>query len=262
MSTSPEPMLSHEEIKSLLAPYALHALDDDDLQTIESHLATCAECADEFADLVETSSMIALTEIEAPPTKLWGRIETGMRAKNQENQENQPTTPETAASDEITRSTAATVVLLDQHRARRRTSIRSAVLGAAAAAAVLVPITTFVVQPGTPSIAALADRAASSDGARRISLNSPDNTKLGEVILDANGHGYFRSQSMTDLPEGKTYQLWTIVDGTPVSVGVLGRSPKTAAFTADNQLQAVAVSIENASGAVSPSTPIGVASLN
>ncbi len=259
MSTSPEPMLSHEEIKSLLAPYALHALDDDDLQTVESHLATCTECADEFADLVETSSMIALTEIEAPPIKLWGRIETGMRA---ENVESEPTTTETAASEELTRSTAAPVVSLDQHRARRRTSIRSAMLGAAAAAAVLVPITTFVVQPGTPSIAALADRAASTDGARRISLNSPDNTKLGEVILDANGHGYFRSQSMTELPEGKTYQLWTIVDGTPVSVGVLGRSPKTAAFTADNQLQAVAVSIENASGAVSPSTPIGVAALS
>lgn len=253
MNTPSEPRLPHDEIKSLLAPYALHALDGDDLRIVETHVDGCRECADVLADLLETASMIALTELEAPPTQLWERIEHGMRAEK-------PTgAPQPVAAE--TPREPSTVISLDQERLRRRGSIRAGVVGAVAAAAVLVPITAFVVQPGTPSIAALADRAAKSSGARRVSLDSSDKTKLGEVIIDTNGHGYFRSVSLKALPEGKTYQLWTIVDGAPVSVGVLGRSPKTSAFTADSQIQAVAVSIENSSGAVTPSTPIGVAAL-
>lgn len=254
MNTSLQPIQPHDEIKSLLAPYALHALEEDDVRVVEAHLATCAQCGDELADLLETASMIALTEIEAPPLRLWGRIESGMRADEQ--------VDPGQSTKNVTQGPAPRVISLDQERVRRRGSLRTAFVGAVAAAAVLVPITAFVVQPGTPSIAALANRAAKSSGARRLSLEAADKTNLGEVILDADGHGYFRSQSLAELPEGKTYQLWTIVDGTPVSVGVLGRSPKTSAFTADNRIQAVAVSVENASGAVSPSTPIGVASFS
>jgi anti-sigma-K factor RskA len=244
---------AHDDFKSLLAPYALHALDEIELRAVEAHVDGCPECADELADLLDTASMVTLTEVEAPPAQLWNRIETTMRADVQL----------TEIGQSVPNSTP--VIDLDAARGRRdrRLSIRSALIGAIAAAAVVVPITASVVSPGTPSIAALATKAAKAKGSQRIELASPDKKRLGDVIIDANGNGYIRNEALAELPVGKTYQLWTIVDGAPVSAGLLGRSPKTSAFSADAKVQAVAISIENESGASAPTaTPIGVAALD
>jgi anti-sigma-K factor RskA len=239
---------AHNDIMSLLAPYALHALDETEMHVVEAHVNGCSECADELADLLDTASMVTLTEVEAPPAQLWNRIETTMRADFQ-------------SIGEVGHSTP--VIDLDAARGRRNTrlSLRSALIGAIAAVAVVVPITASVVSPNTPSIAALAATAAKAKGSQRIELASPEKKRLGDVIIDVTGNGYLRNEALPELPVGKTYQLWTIVDGAPVSAGLLGRSPKTSAFSADAKVQAVAISIENESGASTPSTPIGVAAV-
>jgi lipoprotein-anchoring transpeptidase ErfK/SrfK len=256
-------MSTHSEIQSLLAPYALHALDDSDRELVDAHLATCHECSDELADLLETASMVTLTEVEAPPAQLWGRIATGMRA----DQLSSPVTAPVAApvSAPVSAPVAAVernpVTDLGTERLRRR-GIRNALLGAVAAVAVAVPITASVVQPATPSIAALATKAAASTNARKIALLSPEKTRLGEVILDANGNGYLTNETLSPLPEGQSYQLWTIVNGVPVSAGLLGRTPTTVAFSAAAKVDAVAVTIELDTGASAPTaTPLGVAVL-
>jgi anti-sigma-K factor RskA len=244
-------MSTHSEIQSLLAPYALHALDDTERALVDAHLATCHTCADELADLLETASMVTLTEVEAPPTQLWSRIETGMRAEE----------PPSATSLPPAMTPLATVSDLGDERLRRR-GIRNALLSAVAAAAIVVPITASVVRPGTPSIAALATKAAASPNARKIALLSPDESRLGEVILDAKGNGYLVNETLAPLPEGQSYQLWTIVNGAPVSVGLLGRNPTTSAFSAAAKVEAVAVTIEKDTGAAAPTaTPLGVAAV-
>jgi anti-sigma-K factor RskA len=243
---------AHDDIMSLLAPYALHALDETEMHLVEAHVNGCSECADELADLLDTASMVTLTEVEAPPAQLWNRIENTMRADVQ-------------SINEVGNSTP--VFDLDAARGRRnsrhdtRLSLRSALIGAIAAAAVVVPITASVISPSTPSIAALAVNAAKAKGSQRIELASTDKKRLGDVIIDATGNGYLRNEALPELPAGKTYQLWTIVDGAPVSAGLLGRSPKISAFSADAKVQAVAISIESESGASAPSTPIGVAAV-
>jgi anti-sigma-K factor RskA len=257
---------SHDDIKSLLAPYALHALDDDEQLVVEAHLEGCPECADELADLLDTASMVTLTEVEAPPAQLWNRIETSMRADvpvQSMGEIGHAVTPPMTQ-----RPNSGQVVDLDaertlrQTRQNRRGHLRSALIGAVAAAVIVVPITASFVSPSTPSIAALAAKAASAKGSQRIELAGADKQRLGDVIIDANGNGYLRNENLAELPEGKTYQLWTIVDGAPVSAGLLGRSPKTSAFSADAKVQAVAVSIEDAAGASAPTaTPVGVAAV-
>jgi Anti-sigma-K factor rskA/Putative zinc-finger len=257
---------AHEDIQSLLAPYALHALDDAEMQLVESHIADCPECADELADLLDTASMVTLTEVEAPPAQLWSRIETGMRAESKSEIGQLPIESMSQRPNSAAVAMSAPVIDLDAARSarvgrERRLSLRSALIGAIAAAAVVVPLTASVVSPSTPSIAALAAKAANAKGSQRIEMSSPEKKRLGDVIIDANGNGYVRNETLAELPAGKTYQLWTIVDGAPVSAGLLGRSPKTSAFSANGKIQAVAISIENESGAVSPSTPIGVAAV-
>ena len=57
------------------------------------------------------------------------------------------------------------------------------------------------------------------------------------------------------LSSGETYQLWGIIHGKTISLGLLGRTPHLAVFTAAGSLRphALGVSIEAGSGARQPS---------
>jgi anti-sigma-K factor RskA len=61
-----------------------------------------------------------------------------------------------------------------------------------------------------------------------------------------------------DLPpaaSGKTYQAWSIIDGKPVSLGVLSQNSGTVTFATNlDKAQAVAISIEPAGGSRQPTT--------
>jgi len=83
---------------------------------------------------------------------------------------------------------------------------------------------------------------------------------VGEAVV-AGGHGYLVGARMAVLPASKTYQLWAVVDGRPVSVGVLGNRVTTAAFTMGTlSPEALAVTVEPARGSVTPTAaPVATA---
>ena len=67
--------MTNEDIHELVAGYALDALDADDRQTFESHLAECEGCRAELAGLSEAVGTLALAvEGPPPPAALRGRI--------------------------------------------------------------------------------------------------------------------------------------------------------------------------------------------
>jgi hypothetical protein len=83
---------------------------------------------------------------------------------------------------------------------------------------------------------------------------------LAHVVQNTDGTGYFKTDDLPALPPGKVYQLWVIAPGRtePISAGIIGRRPRPyETFTFEGRPQAYALSIENAPGAVTPSTPIG-----
>jgi len=60
---------------SLVAPYALHALDDEEERGFEEHLAVCERCREELASLAETAMALAFgVTSPAPPERLRGQI--------------------------------------------------------------------------------------------------------------------------------------------------------------------------------------------
>ncbi len=80
-------------------------------------------------------------------------------------------------------------------------------------------------------------------------------------MLLPDGRGYLWSASLTALPTDRTYQLWGVIDGRPVSLGLLGSDPKTAAFTVSTSStpSALAITDEPAGGSAAPSsTPVAV----
>jgi anti-sigma factor RsiW len=52
------------DLHSLVAPYALDALDEDAEQSFEEHLALCERCRKELASLREAATTLAY---DAPP---------------------------------------------------------------------------------------------------------------------------------------------------------------------------------------------------
>src|SRR4051794_16321344 len=70
------------DLHELVAAYALNALEDDDRAAFEQHLAHCAQCTAELAELRDTAAALAyLPETVAPPEALRSRILETARAE-------------------------------------------------------------------------------------------------------------------------------------------------------------------------------------
>ena len=141
-----------------------------------------------------------------------------------------------------------------EHRRERQTRWRIAAAAGAAAVALTVPLTLAFAGGSSTSMAALAERAAKQSNAKTVALLDDKGNKLAEAVLTAGGQGYVRDSKLPALPKGKTYQLWFIDAGVPVSSGLLGPSPKISAFVARSDVDAIAISVEPSSGSLAPST--------
>jgi len=72
----------NEDLHDLVAPYALDALDDDERERFERHLAECEDCTEQLALLREPVAALAYAvEGPAPPEALRGRIIADARSE-------------------------------------------------------------------------------------------------------------------------------------------------------------------------------------
>ena len=72
--------MNHEEYKELLALEALGALEADEREALGAHLATCAECRAELAELRDASAMLAYAAAPiAPGAELRARVLDSVR---------------------------------------------------------------------------------------------------------------------------------------------------------------------------------------
>lgn len=72
-------------------------------------------------------------------------------------------------------------------------------------------------------------------------------------MVSLDGHGYVLATAMTGLPHGQTYQLWGLIGGQPISLGLLGPHPHTVGFSYGSvRPSEILVTVEPAAGVVSP----------
>jgi anti-sigma-K factor RskA len=86
---------------------------------------------------------------------------------------------------------------------------------------------------------------------------STDNT-LAKFVMLPDGRGYLVSSELPALSSKDTYQLWGIVNGKPVSVGVMGNAPRRVTFTLASSPapSALAVTVEPSGGSLTPAKNI------
>jgi anti-sigma factor RsiW len=241
---------THADIQELLGAFALDAVDDDERDVIEAHLAGCPRCRAEVEGHRETAALLAHSG-ERAPEGVWDRIATAL-------DESPPALDLTRISD------------LGERR-RAQPVPRSIPLRVAAATmAVAAALTLFLgvalgrsdsgrldrlealaedMEKAVVSNAAFA--ALNDPGNEQVRLVSSDGQASAQVVRRPDGTGYLVPGTLATLPAGRVYQLWAVRSDAKISLGVLGASPEVSAFRMDGPVAAYAVTEEAAGGVAS-----------
>jgi anti-sigma-K factor RskA len=158
-------------------------------------------------------------------------------------------------------------------RARRRWRVGGAVaLGAVAAAlAVVVGLLSARVSDLDQRVSAVQSAMGSQSLAQRALAASLDpndvQVKLApspkptapaaRLIVDRrSGTAYFVSTGLAPLPSSRTYQLWSLVGGKPVSIAVLGPRAQASQLQVSPDMSTFMVTAEPEGGTPQPTGPV------
>jgi len=233
------------EMDELLGAYALDAVDDDERRAVEDYLAASPRARAEVQEHREVATMLAWSGMDAPEG-LWDRI-----AGSLEGHEDEPA------------SNLGHVISINA--GRRRSLVRTigswAVATAAAAliavAAVRVSTDDVSTATGLEEQARVAFADTSLAHAQLSTVNDRELKVL--AVVDDDGRGYLLADSLPALGDDRTYQLWGRVDGTLISLGLLGSNPGTAVFTVKDDVDLLAITEEAQGGVQSSENPSVVA---
>jgi anti-sigma-K factor RskA len=216
------------DVHSLVAPYALDSLGDEEERGFEQHLATCERCREELAGLREAAASLAYGVAgPEPPTALKERILTQARAER----------PNVTALPRRRRGGAAP-------------------LAAAAALAAAVALGFGVWSATRPATMDSFSAVLAQPGARLVPLDG-----RGAVAVAPDGTAAL-AFTVPPAPAGKAYEAWVIQGGTPKPAGLFEGGDGTSVLDIEQRVRrgaVVAVTLERDGGAKRPTqTPLAV----
>jgi anti-sigma-K factor RskA len=250
--------MNHEEAQELLGVYALNAVDGEERRELDAHIEECLRCSSELDALREAASAMGDVGEPASP-EIWQRISEHLYDDVSGSQ-----VPPIRALELPT----AVVTPLRSVHGRRPRRLAYSVGAFAVAAAALVGVLSLNLASADNRVnqlqnaialqghnAALA--AEESPGHVDVTLNAAHDPGIAQFVL-LKGHGYLLSSAMAPLSTTKTYQLWVIIGGKSISIGLMGHAPTTVMFTIAGALRPseLAVTVEPAGGSAVPTTPI------
>jgi anti-sigma-K factor RskA len=216
------------DVHSLVAPYALDSLGDEEERGFEQHLATCERCREELAGLREAAASLAYGVAgPEPPTALRERILTQARAER----------PKVTALPRRRRGWAAP-------------------LAAAAALAAAVALGFGVWSATRPATRDSFSAVLAQPGARLLPLDG-----RGAIAVAPDGTAALVF-TVPPAPAGKAYEAWVIQGGTPKPAGLFEGGDGTSVLDIEQPVRrgaVVAVTLERDGGAKRPTrTPLAV----
>jgi hypothetical protein len=261
--------ISQEE----LALHAMQALTSEESAAVRLHLAECAECRKELAEVSGDLALVAMgVEQHAVPEGSRQRFVDRIATANPASQ--QP-------------SRAPVVTITPQKRTSRSASwIPWAAVAAMLIVSVALGVTIFVLNQELQTEDGLLRReerliqarnaenlkaralldVLTAPSAQRVLLTSgktPPAPSARAVYLASRGALVLQASNMQPLPENKTYELWIIpASGAPVPAGLFradsagSASVVLPAIPRGVQAKAFGITIENAGGSTTPTAPI------
>jgi hypothetical protein len=221
------------ETHELIAGYALDALDEADRARAKELLASSEEAREELRSLTEAAAAMATATVgPAPSAGLRDRILDAAKAEPQN------------------------VVSLDERRRSRLMPVLGIAAAVAACAALALGLWgASVASDLDDARSALArERAAAAILAQPASEASLTGAR-GRLVVGDDGQAVLVVSDVPPVPAGKTYQVWVIDDGNPVSGGLFAPTEGTQAIPVDGSVgngSVVAVTVEDSGGAAAP----------
>lgn len=219
-------MIPERDLDELLGAFALDAIDDDERMEIETYLDSAPRARAEVERHREVASLLAYSGAKAP-SGLWDRI-----------------------SGSLYEQSAPPISLVSYRR-------RVPTLVASAAAAVVFGVLGVGIGRGLSPARAVtaADAMALAFGeamadpqSHYVSLIGDDDMKVPVVVLPS-GIGFVAGSMLPPAGDGRTWQLWGEMNGTMVSLGVLGDQPGIASFSCGQEMPtSLAITKEQAGG--------------
>lgn len=240
----------HDEVRDLLAAWALDAVDDVERATVDRALRDDPALAAEARSLQETTALLAASGSTPAPAHLRGSVLDRIG-----------TTAQVGATPAGTVRAGTSQALSARSGAARSTRRRPVGRWLAMAAA-------FLVSVGVPAGIAVqqsqrADRVQEQAEAVADILARPgaqvvqsDVTGGGRAVAVVAGNdAVFTAADLPDLEDGD-YQLWVVAEGAPVSAGVLDLSDgaATASVSTVPEGAALALTVEPLGGSEQPTS--------
>lgn len=245
-------MMTHEQTLEALATYALDAVDGAERADIEQHLTDCPRCRAELDTLRQVATALG-NSVEPVPPGLWAGIASRLSERPGEDRPPMPRLVDVPAEGEV----APAVTPIRRYRAT--------VAGLLAVAAAIAFLGGVLVRGNNDSPAPTGQADASAvvsallvRGHKVVDMDGAHHTELAKFVVDPDGRGFLISSTLPKLTESKTYQLWGVVHGQPISLGLLGQKPDMSTFTLAGTASAsqLGITVEPAGGAVVPSSPM------
>jgi anti-sigma-K factor RskA len=260
-------VISHDNASELLGAYALDAVDNDELTELEEHLASCPRCRAELDGLREAAGALG-NSVAPPPEGLWPRI--AERLGDDLEGEEPPPMPELTVGAPTEPSPFRAPSSGRTRRTRSNTLLLGSAAVAASAVAIVLGIGLVRSQHDVTNLqqAVAHERAVARSTPAQIALRTPghrvvnlvdsSHVELARFVILRGGRGYLVSSSLPALQRGQTYQLWGIAGTTPISLGLLGRSPYGSTFTLAGapSTGTLALTAEPSGGTVAPTGAI------
>jgi hypothetical protein len=247
-------MMDHDEASELLAALALNAVDSDLALEIEAHVATCPRCQSELDGFRAVAASLG-NSVEPLPEGLWSNISSQLWERSGD---------EIALPKLVLPSAEVVAINASRRGASRRARTAFGALGFAAAASIialsigLTGANTHVSNLQTALKLAnrtAVQRALATPGHQLVDLSNSAQQPIAKFVMLPDGTGYLVSSHMPVLESDQTYQLWGIVKGSPVSIGVMGNSPGRVTFTMASSPAPteLAVTVQKSGGSLTPS---------
>jgi anti-sigma-K factor RskA len=229
------------ETHELIAAYALDALDGDERARAKEVLATSEEAREELRSLTEAAAAMATATVgPTPRPELRDRILEAARAEPQN------------------------VVSLDERRGSRLVPLLGVVAAVAACAALALGLWGASVSSDRDEArSALARERAAAAVLAHPAAESSLTGASGRLVVGADGDAVLVVSDVPPVPAGKTYQVWVIDGGNPVSGGLFSPAAGTIAIPVEGHVRdgsVVAVTVEDDGGASAPSAEPVIAS--
>jgi anti-sigma-K factor RskA len=230
-----------DDVHRRAAAFALDALDDDERERFDRHLPTCETCQSEVNGFTEAAAALAGSVAEPAPAALRESI---LQAVDQTRQVSVLRTP-----------------------ARRRRWLAPVTMAAALIALVGTLGFALSAQHRANDLERVAAVTAAPDARTTDLKGTGQGTATLRITYSPSvGRSVVVGADMPAAPDGKTYQLWFVTNGTPQSAGVFEPNDKgtmrTVLGTTPSDGQIVALTIEPDGGSTQPTTtPIFAASV-